>query len=402
MMKKEEKKGTSTSSGNCKLTYAFNAKGDLVHIDTVPNGDACGCFCTKCKEPLIARNGGTKKQPHFAHKPDSTCQGAYETTLHMLAKEIINEEKMMILPEYLKERDYYNENDKDYYTDNYFGIKEITLPLLSMEQYEVCFDQIEIEERNDSNNLQPDCVGVISGNNKRLAIEICVTHPVDDAKKEKIKQLKLDCIEIRIPKNFSMDKEKLKDLIIYETNCKIWISNPTGDAILLEKELAEQRKMIEDYKNENPYDSIINKQKCSNCKFGFDFYEKKWRKLIENFKKNLHEWVLPITKYNLHEVLKQKIKMEGPKGHKYVIYNNQVNYIYPNNSESIDKRTMIKSKSTYKFFCELEDIINSVATYELTTTYKHCSFRVAKFNYSGIDYVFCKHKKTINNYHQNI
>lgn len=380
MMEKEEKKGTSYSTGNCKLTYALNAVGNLVHIDTVPNGDACGCFCPECKEPLIARNGGTKKQPHFAHKPDSTCQGAYETTLHLLAKEIINEEKRMVLPEYRRDMEFYNESDKDFYTDDYLGVMYIPFPIKLNEQHEVCFDAIEIEGRNDYKYLQPDCVGIISGSNKRLLIEICVTHPVDDTKKGNIKHLGLDCIEIRIPRNYSMDKEKLKDLIIYETNCKTWISNPTGDAILLEKELYEQRKRIADYRSKHRNYSFFTIEKCSNCK------ERLWRRLIIRFKNNLHDWVLPITNYSIDEVLKYNIKMKGPKGHKYVVYNDEIYYIYPENIKIVGSGTIIKCKSTYRFFCELERIINSPSTLQNN---KYCSCLKAKYNYLGIKYVFC-------------
>ena len=37
------------------ITYALNAKGKLVNVDSVPNGKACGCFCTYCGEPLLAK-----------------------------------------------------------------------------------------------------------------------------------------------------------------------------------------------------------------------------------------------------------------------------------------------------------------------------------------------------------
>ena len=40
------------------LTYALNKDGDLVHIDSVPNGNKCACFCPHCKSELCAKNGG--------------------------------------------------------------------------------------------------------------------------------------------------------------------------------------------------------------------------------------------------------------------------------------------------------------------------------------------------------
>ena len=40
------------------LTYAVGEKGYLVHIDSVPNGEACGCTCPECGSKLIAKNKG--------------------------------------------------------------------------------------------------------------------------------------------------------------------------------------------------------------------------------------------------------------------------------------------------------------------------------------------------------
>ena len=51
------------------LTYALNKDGDLVHIDSVPNGNDCACICPHCKSDLCAKNAGSesKKVHHFAH-----------------------------------------------------------------------------------------------------------------------------------------------------------------------------------------------------------------------------------------------------------------------------------------------------------------------------------------------
>ncbi len=71
------------------LTYALNHEGALVHIDSVPNGNNCGCFCPACKKPLQARNAGQIREHHFAHQPGVDCPTAFETALHLLAKQLI-------------------------------------------------------------------------------------------------------------------------------------------------------------------------------------------------------------------------------------------------------------------------------------------------------------------------
>lgn len=71
------------------LTYALNHEGVLAHIDSVPKGNNCGCFCPACKKPLQARNAGQIRVHHFAHQPGVDCPTAFETALHLLAKQLI-------------------------------------------------------------------------------------------------------------------------------------------------------------------------------------------------------------------------------------------------------------------------------------------------------------------------
>ena len=72
------------------LTYALNEKGELVGVDCVPTGAKCNCFCPGCKERLLAKNKGVKRAHHFAHR-GVECKSAYESMLHLLAKEKIRD-----------------------------------------------------------------------------------------------------------------------------------------------------------------------------------------------------------------------------------------------------------------------------------------------------------------------
>jgi hypothetical protein len=71
------------------LTYALGRDGKLINVDHVPSGQACGCVCPACKEPLVAKNKGQVRIHHFAHQSGADCNLAYETMLHLLAKEKI-------------------------------------------------------------------------------------------------------------------------------------------------------------------------------------------------------------------------------------------------------------------------------------------------------------------------
>ena len=48
------------------FSWAENADGKLVHVDSVPRGRACNCVCPCCYEPLEARHGGIR-----VHDPNS-------------------------------------------------------------------------------------------------------------------------------------------------------------------------------------------------------------------------------------------------------------------------------------------------------------------------------------------
>lgn len=85
------------------LTYALDEGGALVHVDDVAKGAKCACRCPHCNAPLYAKNGGRWPEPgtrihHFAHAQGHECEGAYESSLHLLAKVILQETGRIMLP----------------------------------------------------------------------------------------------------------------------------------------------------------------------------------------------------------------------------------------------------------------------------------------------------------------
>jgi hypothetical protein len=73
--------------------------GKIVGVDQVASGLACECVCTGCERPVLAAKGDVYRH-HFRHHADgSTCGGAQETALHMLAKDIVMRAASIHLPE---------------------------------------------------------------------------------------------------------------------------------------------------------------------------------------------------------------------------------------------------------------------------------------------------------------
>ncbi|MBR9847521.1 MAG: hypothetical protein GYB35_16105 [Algicola sp.] len=81
------------------LTYAIH-KNELVHISQVTSGLDCNCICpnSNCKGKLVARKGKVKSH-HFAHYSLEDCGGAIESSLHLLAKDILRKTKVFALPD---------------------------------------------------------------------------------------------------------------------------------------------------------------------------------------------------------------------------------------------------------------------------------------------------------------
>ena len=100
-----------------KLAFGLR-NGNVVHIDELTEkerGLSCGCFCPACGSPLQARLGN-KNRSHFSHKSENCSnETATQTALHILAKEIIAQRKIMVFPEF----------SFDYMDSSYFSYRYI-------------------------------------------------------------------------------------------------------------------------------------------------------------------------------------------------------------------------------------------------------------------------------------
>lgn len=180
------------------LTYALNQEGDLVHIDSVPNGNDCGCFCPHCKSELCAKNGGTgeKMVHHFAHLSGADCVGAVESALHKMAKDVMKEALCIQLP------------------DRFDGRSGEQLKL----------ERVDVELYDKETQLRPDCIGYYG--DKVIWIEFKRTHAVDTKKRGKIISAKIDCIELDL-NGCELDPENVRKFITEETERRKWIRDST-------------------------------------------------------------------------------------------------------------------------------------------------------------------------------
>ena len=83
-------------SGNLKVPFGLR-EGRLYRPDDVSSGKACGCICPACEATLIA-NQGKLKRAYFSHFRTETCAGGYETAVHLMAKQVILDERRLRTP----------------------------------------------------------------------------------------------------------------------------------------------------------------------------------------------------------------------------------------------------------------------------------------------------------------
>lgn len=196
------------------LTYGLkkNTTNELLHIDDVSNGKSCGCECPYCHHDLIARNGGKKKEHHFAHASGADCGKARMTALHILAQNVLKREKKVMLPEYRGK--YYQETAR-----------------------QVEFDDVELEKTYviEDKKLRPDCVGVLYDKNLKtheLWVEIFVTNDIKEQKQEYIKQSGNACIEITFSDllNTTYNEDSVKERLL-DSSYGHWVYSPKFDRL---------------------------------------------------------------------------------------------------------------------------------------------------------------------------
>ncbi|XZH79086.1 hypothetical protein ACSW8S_19645 (plasmid) [Clostridium perfringens] len=192
-----------------KIEYGF--KNDiLVHISEVEKGLDCGCSCPCCGSLLVAKKGA-KVSHHFTHYNRNECEGAYETILHMLAKEILSENNCIVGPEIMI-------GPNDMLTDRSL----------------IHYDDVILEKK--IGNIVPDVVLYKAG--RPMIVEIFVTHNVDLVKREKINKLGISVLEVNLSKiSRGITKDELESILLYKSECKAWIYNkPLDDFIKKQSE----------------------------------------------------------------------------------------------------------------------------------------------------------------------
>ena len=236
------------SMGYTLIPYGLK-NGQLVHIDDVERGDKCGCTCPNCNG-LLRANKGEKKMHYFSHQNKENCVGAYESAVHLLAKEVFRKHKTLSLPEFELNIEYI----KDEKVRNLMQINNTKSILNIPQQNDIKYKDVLTEKFIENTNIKPDATA-IDENGSVLYVEFFKTHAVDEDKKLKLLDLNVNCVEVNLNYfHFSQTKEEDESNMLEclnDTECHKWISHYySKESIIkeLENKQKERKKKDEDWK----------------------------------------------------------------------------------------------------------------------------------------------------------
>lgn len=174
------------------FSWAENANGKMVHIDSVPRGLRCGCICPYCHETLLARHGDIREHG-FAHHSDrgANLEICYMVSLYKLAEQIIQTNKRIHAPSYY---DIYKDTDIE-------------------------FVDVKVDSRFEREDKQPDVIAV-TNDRKKYLIEFVFKYKVQH--KQAIDYKDLSCIEIDIS---NQSLESLENFLLSSKEGRKWINN---------------------------------------------------------------------------------------------------------------------------------------------------------------------------------
>ena len=225
----------------------------VVSIEEVESGLACNCICPVCKTKLVAKKGN-ENEHHFAHYNGSSCATAYQTLLHLLAKQLISEKKRIKIPPVYCEMFREDEKDPKGYTFKKEKISEAT-PL----------EDVKVSLEQKDNGIIPDII--IEYKERKLYVEIYVSHKVDDNKKAIVQNNDVSMMEINLSNvNRMISKEELSKYLFDSTSKSVWIYNTYKNKIKKEQ-LAKKNDFIKKQKieRENKIRSSFEKALCPLC-----------------------------------------------------------------------------------------------------------------------------------------
>lgn len=204
------------------FSWAENADGKMVHVDSVPRGLQCGCTCPNCHEKLIARHGEIKEHG-FAHHSDNrgaNLRICYMVVLYKLAEQIVQTKKRIHAP-------------------SYYGI---------FKDADIEFEEVKIDSSFEREDKQPDVIGTTK-EGKQYLVEFVFNNKVQH--KRPIDYKNMTCLEVDLS---SQTLETLEEFLLNSTKDRRWLNNEDYFG-----------KIVDRYTNAGKKVRIKEETDCANC-----------------------------------------------------------------------------------------------------------------------------------------
>ena len=259
------------------LNYAlFNHQ--LVHIDDVKNGLDCQCICPGCGEYLIAKNNGYKKDHHFTHQSESMCTYGFQSMIYMLAKQVINRSKEILVPSL------------------YAKVQDKVTDLLIRNQDKIHISSFVLK-RDESKRM----IGMLChGKTYPLWIRFKF-YGEDDYDKKFKHETSEDVLEIDISRERHIDILVIDNILTHRLDCKTWVYHHKQNEI--------EDKLFT-YGEEKQVETIEGELSVKDCPLENNDYKKVYTSLMDNcfycnnymgFSQN-EDKILCLAKANIHSI----------------------------------------------------------------------------------------------------
>ena len=256
--------------------------GKIISIKEVPDnmsGLLCNCVCSNCGKELQACSLQGKVRAYFRHHNDSKtgesiqCNPniANETALHQLAKQIIKEERKILLPR--KEISILEAGINDLSKEIENSIPRFVF------QCSMTIHAQSVELEKHLGVFKPDVF--IKTENEELSVEIFVSHRVNEDKKNKAREYGADMLEIDLSSfaETPVSSDELREIVLTSEKHKRWIYYPVSQEWLVQAKSYYKNK-IEEYskrtvvKTKRTYEST-SYTKRNNYKESYNSYSQK-------------------------------------------------------------------------------------------------------------------------------
>lgn len=198
--------------------------GRMVAPHQVVTGLACGCICSCCGAPVMAKALDSRdRRPYFSHYGRGGCSGGVESALHRMAKQIIADCRELQLPAWNGSPEMPNPPTRvNSLGETVIGIT-VDLPARLVE-----LTAVSIEDRGVAADYRPDVL--VRDREGDLLVEIRVCHRVDPLKQRRVQADGRRMLEIDLSKLpfEGLDLASLEHAVLYDTKNRHWLSHPAA------------------------------------------------------------------------------------------------------------------------------------------------------------------------------